>query len=84
MIDTKHLLKVISVWVSMVYVICYVGVAIYPPIRSLFMQYALHTDTLFASNLLGGRYFISGLIVWNIVAVSCAWLFAILFNTVRR
>ena len=33
MINTKHLFKVASAWISAVYVVCYAGVAIYPPIR---------------------------------------------------
>lgn len=44
MINTKHLFKVASAWISAVYVVCYAGVAIYPPIRGLFMRYSLHTD----------------------------------------
>lgn len=83
MISTKHLLKVSSAWVSIVYVICYAGVAIYPPIRGLFMRYSLHADVSFASNFFSIGYFISGLIVWNIVAIAGAWLFALLFNKIK-
>lgn len=84
MINTKHLLKVASAWISIVYAICYGGVAIYPASRVLFMRYALHADVAFTSGFFGIGYFISGLIVWNIVAVAGVWLFAYLFNTLKK
>lgn len=84
MINIKHLLKVTSAWISVVYVVCYAGVAIYPPVRDLFMQYALHTKTTFVSDYFGLGYFISGLIIWNVVALLAAALFAYLFNTFKK
>ncbi len=84
MINTKHLLKVSSAWVSIVYIICYVGVAIYPPVRNLFMKYALHANVSFQSDFLSFGYFIFGLIIWNIVAIVGIWLFAVLFNRIRQ
>lgn len=84
MIDIKHLLKVSSTWASVVYVICYVGVMIYPPLRTLFVQYALHTNTTISAEFLGASYFISGLIIWNVVAVAGAGSFAYLFNVIKK
>ena len=84
MINIKHLLKVTSIWISIVYVICYAGVAIYPPIRQLFMRYSLHTDVSLASDFFGIGYFISGLIIWNIVTVTSVWLFVYLFNKIKQ
>jgi hypothetical protein len=84
MINTKHLLKVVSVWISVVYTICYAGVALYPQSRILFMRYSLHADVPFTSDFFGIGYFISGLIIWNIAAVLAAWLFAYLFNTIKK
>lgn len=83
MINTKHLLKVATLWVSIVYIVCYIGVAIYPPIRNSFMKYSLHADVKMTSNYLGVGYFISGLIIWNIVVLLGAWLFALLFNKIK-
>lgn len=83
MINTKHLLKVASVWTSIVYVVCYGGVAIYPPIRILMMRYALHADVTMTSNYFGIGYFIYGLIIWNIITILGAWLFALLFNKIK-
>ena len=84
MINLKHSLKVASAWVSIVYAVCYAGVAIYPPVRNLFMQYSLHSKITFQSDFFGLGYFISGLIVWNIVAVVSAWLFVVLFNRIKK
>lgn len=83
MINTKHLLKVTSAWISVVYVACYIGVAVYPPVRNLFVRYSLHADAAFKSDFFGLGYFISGLIVWNVVAVLGVWLFAVLFNKIK-
>ena len=84
MINTKHLIKVASVWESIVYAICYAGVVIYPPVRGLFMKYSLHADVAFKSDFFGFGYFISGLIIWNIITIGGAWLFAVLFNRIKQ
>lgn len=83
MIDTKRLLKVASAWISIVYAVCYAGVAIYAPIRPLFMRYALHADVAMPAEFLGINYFISGLIIWNVVTVAVVLLFAYLFNRIK-
>ena len=84
MINIKHLLKVASAWISIVYIICYAGVAIYPPSRQLFMRYSLHADVSFTSGFFSIGYFISGLIIWNIAAIAGVWLFALLFNKIKQ
>jgi hypothetical protein len=84
MINIKHLLKVSSIWISVVYTICYAGVALYPASRNLFMKYSLHSDVSFRSDFFGIGYFISGLVIWNIVVILGAWLFAILFNKIKQ
>ena len=84
MINTKHALKVASAWISIVYVICYAGVATYPPIRGLFMRYSLHADAAFTSDFFGIGYFVSGLVIWNIVALLGVWLFVALFNGIKK
>jgi len=84
MISIKHLLKVSSAWISIVYSICYAGVAIYPPIRNLFVKYSLHGDVSFRSDFFGFGYFISGLIVWNIASAAGVLLFAFLFNRIKK
>ncbi|OGZ62441.1 MAG: hypothetical protein A3C58_03540 [Candidatus Staskawiczbacteria bacterium RIFCSPHIGHO2_02_FULL_34_10] len=84
MINIKHLLKVTSVWTSIVYVICYAEVAMYPPIRMMTMRYAMHADVNFVSGYFGLGYFISGLIIWNVIALLAVWFFAWLFNTIKQ
>jgi len=62
MINIKHLLKVTSVWISIVYVICYAGVAIWSPVRMMTMRYTMHADVNFTSNYFGFWDFIFGLL----------------------
>ncbi|KKW41709.1 MAG: hypothetical protein UY92_C0014G0034 [Candidatus Magasanikbacteria bacterium GW2011_GWA2_56_11] len=83
MINTKHLLKVVPAWMSIVYTVCYAGVAIYPPIREMFMKYSLHASVSLTSDYFGLAYFVSGLVIWNIAAIAGAWLFAFLFNKMK-
>jgi len=84
MINSKHLIKVASAWVSIVYTICFVGVAIYPPSRELFMRFSLHADVSFKSDFLSFGYFVLGLVIWNIVTILAVWLFAALFNKIKK
>lgn len=84
MINTKHLLKVVVAWISVVYTICYAGVAFYPQSRMLFMRYSLHAELPLTSDFFGIGYFFSGLIIWNIVAVLGVGIFAYLFNTIKK
>lgn len=84
MIDIKHLLKVSSAWISAVYAVCFAGVALFPGIRSSFMMYALHTDLDMGRNVMTLGTFISGLAIWNIAALLGVWLFAVLFNSIKK
>ena len=84
MIDTKHLLKVTAAWISIVYAVCFGGVALLPGIRGWFMMNALHTNISPFENVITLGTFISGLIIWNIVALLAVWLFVFLWNSVKR
>lgn len=84
MIDIRHLLKVTLAWTSIVYTICYAGVATYPSSRMLFMRYSMHADVSFVSNYFGTGYFIWGLIIWNVIAIAGVGLFAYLFNAIKK
>jgi hypothetical protein len=81
--NTKHLLKVGAAWVSIAYVVCFVAVAIYPPLRSQFLQNALHVKVGFEQTITVGN-FIIGLIWWNVLAYLGLWLFASLFNKIKQ
>ena len=83
MINTKHLLKASAAWISIVYVICYLGVALFPGIREGFAKYALHTSVDMGANALSVGTFLSGLVIWNIVAFVAVWLFAALWNRIK-
>lgn len=84
MMNTTHVLKVTVVWISIVYVVCFGGVALLPGIREWFMMNALHTNVSSFENVLTLGTFISGLIIWNIVAVLAVWLFSFLWNVFKR
>lgn len=84
MINTKHLSKVAAAWISIVYVVCYVGVAFFPGIRPGFMRYSLHMGIDMGRNILTPVTFLSGLVIWNIIAFLGAWLFAALFNGIKK
>jgi len=80
----KHLLKVGAAWISIVYVICFVGVALFPGLRGGFMKYGLHTAFSIGQNMLSFGTFLSGLIIWNIIAIASLWLFVQLFNSIKK
>lgn len=82
--NTKHLLKVTSAWISIVYVICFAGVALLPGIRPGFMRYGLHMGIDMGQNILTFGTFISGLIIWNVIALFAVWLFALLYNSIKQ
>ena len=84
MINTTHLLKVGAAWISIVYIVCFAGVALFSGIRPGFMMYALHTDINMGRNIMTLGTFFSGLVIWNIVAFFGAWLFAVLFNAIKK
>jgi hypothetical protein len=85
MINTQHLLKVAVAWTSIVYVICFGGVALYPPMRMLFVRYAFHAEfNMDAMNVITPLTFVTGLVLWNIVAVLAVSLFAMLFNRITK
>lgn len=84
MININHLVKVSMVWISISYVICFLGVALFPSIRPQFMLYALHTNLDTGQNVMTLGTFISGLIIWNILTAIGVWLFAVLYNGMRK
>lgn len=73
-------LKVASSWISVVYVICFGGVALLPGIRPWFMEYALHTRADIGTDVMTLTTFVTGLIIWNVIAVLAVWLYVTLSN----
>lgn len=84
MIDTRHLLKVVAAWVTIVYIVCFGGVALIPSVRPWFMHYALHVNISMVENVVTVTTFISGLVIWNVVGLLGAWLFALLHNNIKQ
>ena len=81
--NLNHLLKVTMVWTTILYVVCYAIVALWPEARELFMQYALHSNFDMGSGNFSVTTFISGLVIWNILDVILVWLFAALYKAIK-
>lgn len=84
MINIPHLLKVSAAWVSILYVVCYAAVAAFSGIRQGFMLYSLHTRFDMGASVLSFGNFVSGLVIWNIIALVAVWLFAALHNGIKK
>lgn len=84
MTNLQHLLKVTAWWTSTVYAICFFGVLLFPSIRETFMLYALHTRADLGENIMTLGTFLSGLVIWNIVALLAVWLFVFFYNTAKK
>lgn len=80
MINTMRAMKIASTWTAVVYAVCYGGVALFPGIRDAFMQYALHTRVSGVEDVLTLTTFVTGLVIWVLVAAVAAWLFAKIAN----
>jgi len=83
MININHLLKVTAAWMSIVYVVCFALVAMFPGIRPGFTMYALHMNINTGENIATFGTFLFGLVIWNAIALLTVWLFAWLFNTIK-
>lgn len=84
MINSARLVKVSMVWMSITYLICYMGVALMPGIRQQFMLYALHTNIEVGKNALSLTNFITGLVAWNLITGAGVWLFGMLYNQIKE
>jgi len=82
--NMRHLLKVTSAWISIVYIICFAGVALLPGIRPGFMRYGLHMGIDMGQNILTFSTFVSGLIIWNIIALLAVGFFTFLYNAIKQ
>jgi hypothetical protein len=82
-LDTFRLVKVSMAWVTILYVLCFAAVALFPDIRSLFMQYTLHADVSMGQSVITLGTFVAGLVFWNVIAAFGFGLFAILFNRIK-
>ena len=63
---------------------CFLGVALFPGIRSAFALYALHMTANFGENVMTLTTFLSGLVIWNVIAWLAVSLFANLFNRINK
>ena len=84
MINIKHVLKVSAAWISVVWVVCFAGVAMFPGIGTGFMRYGLRMGNYMGTNILTFGTFVSGLIIWNVIVFLAVWLFATFFNNIKK
>jgi 2TM family of unknown function (DUF5676) len=84
MIDTRRLLRVVAAWVTIVYIVCFGGVALIPSVRPWFMHYALHMKISMGESVVTVTTFISGLVIWNVLGLLGAWLFVLLHNQIKQ
>lgn len=82
--NITHLVKVTVAWTSIVYAACFFGVALVPSVREVFMYYALHMNVDMGENVATVGTFISGLVIWNIVAVLAVGLFSALHDGIKK
>jgi len=80
MINMKQTFKVVCLWISIVYMVCFGGVALIPGIRAWFMKYALHTQVDIGADIMTMTTFVTGFVIWNVVAILAVWLYIILTN----
>lgn len=83
MINTRRLTIVGMAWISILYVVCFGAVAIYPQVRTLFMKYALHVELDLGAAIMTPWTFVIGFVLWNIAAALTLGLFAVLFNRIK-
>jgi hypothetical protein len=83
MINTRHLVIVGMAWISILYVVCFVAVAIYPEIRTLVMKYALHIELDLGAAIITPLTFVTGLVLWNAASALTLGLFSALFNRIK-
>ncbi len=84
MININHLLKVAAAWISIVYVLCYAIVGMFPNIRPGFVMYGLHMGAYMGSSVLNWGTFIFGLIIWNVMVAFGILLFGVLYNNIKK
>ncbi len=83
MINTKKIVKVAMLWISILYIACFAAVELFPPVRMGFMLYGLHMEFAAGQGILTFKTFIAGLVIWNALAIIGAWLFAALYNNLK-
>jgi hypothetical protein len=72
--NTGHLLKVTALWTTIVYIVCFGGVALVLGIRPWFAHHALHMNVSMGENVVTTSRFFSGLVIWNVVTLLGVWL----------
>lgn len=84
MINVKRVVKAGVAWMSVLYVVCFAGVALFPGIREGFMLWGLHMNVGMGTSVTTSTTFISGLVIWDVFTAAALWLFAVLYNGIKE
>jgi hypothetical protein len=76
MTNTTTLLKVTAVWVTAVYLVCFLGIIAFPALRDWFLLYGLHVQPSGVASVTTVTTFVSGLVVWNVVAAVAMYMWS--------
>lgn len=84
MLNMKHVLMAGVLWTTIVYAVCFMGVALFPNVRPLFMEYALHTAIDMGQAIVSFTNFITGLVIWDLLAALGLALFVFVYNSIKE
>lgn len=84
MLNAQRVVKAGVLWTTVAYAVCFFGVALFPDIRSWFMEFALHTRIDTGENVMNVGTFVAGLVIWDALAAFGFWLFAAIYNSVKE
>ena len=82
MINTTKLLKVTVIWVTLVYLVCFLGILAFPALRGWFILYGLHMQISSATTVTTVGTFVSGLVIWNAVALLATYTWSLVWNKI--
>ena len=83
-INSARVVKTSVVWMTIVYVLCFVVVSMWPGIMGSGMMSSFHAQFNMGPAVMTGSSFVYGLILWDILAAFGAWLFVALYNNFEK
>jgi len=84
MLSSARVVKTSVVWMTIVYVLCFAIVAMWPGIMGSWMMYSFHSQFEMGPTMMTGGSFFYGLIIWDVLAAFGAWLFVTLYNSFEK
>ena len=81
--DTTRTLKIGLVWVSIVWLVCYIAFGLIPGLGSTALPYLVHLNMGSVENIFTTGNFIVGLVLWNIIVAAGIALAGALSNYIK-